>query len=64
MKSVPKIKKHKDVVPFGNSAGRKEAFSEWLLFWIIFIPIDGVGFLEKYRIWHQEDWGLNSNPAT
>lgn len=43
---------------------RKEALSEWLLFWIIFIPSNGVGVLEKYRLWRQQSWWLNSNPVT
>lgn len=46
MKSIPGIKKQEFVVPLGNPEGRKKAFSERLLFWIIFIPINGVVFLE------------------
>ena len=32
MKSIPRVKKHKDAEPFGNSADRREALSEQLLF--------------------------------
>ena len=42
--SVTRTKKHEDSVPFGNPCiGRKEAFSEWSLFWVIFIPSNSGG---------------------
>lgn len=52
------------MVPRRNPEGRKEAFSDCLLFWIIFVPGNGVETLENYSLWYQEGWGLNSNPVT
>lgn len=35
-----------------NHVDRKEALNEWLLSHITFVPGNGMGALEKYRLWY------------